>query len=62
MSKIKIFALGGLNEYGKNMYVIEVNEDLFVFDAGLKYADEKLFGIDYVIPDFSYLKKNMDWY
>lgn len=60
MSKIKIFALGGLNEYGKNMYVIEVNEDLFVFDAGLKYADEKLFGIDYVIPDFSYLKKNIE--
>ena len=40
MSKIKIFSLGGLNELGKNMFVIEVNNDIFVFDAGLKYADE----------------------
>lgn len=60
MSKIKIFALGGLNEYGKNMYVVEVDTDIFVFDAGLKYADEKLFGIDYVIPDYKYLKDNKD--
>ena len=39
MSKIKIFSLGGLNELGKNMFVIEVNNDIFVFDAGFKYAD-----------------------
>ncbi|MFA5696226.1 MAG: ribonuclease J [Bacilli bacterium] len=58
MSKIKIFALGGLNEIGKNMYVIEVDKDIFIFDAGLKYAEEKLFGIDYIIPDYSYLKEN----
>lgn len=60
MSKIKVFALGGLNENGKNMYVVEVNNDIFVFDAGLKYADDKLFGIDYLIPDFRYLKTNID--
>ena len=42
MSKIKIFALGGLNEDGKNMYVVKVDEDIFVFDAGLKYADDKM--------------------
>jgi ribonuclease J len=60
MSKIKIFALGGLNENGKNMYVVEVNNDIFVFDAGLKYAPDKLFGIDYLIPDFRYLKNNID--
>lgn len=58
MNKIKIFSLGGLNENGKNMYVVEVNDDIFVFDAGSKYADDKLLGIDYVIPDYTYLKKN----
>lgn len=58
MSKIKIFSLGGLNENGKNMYVIEVNEDIFVIDAGLKYADEHMLGIDYMIPDIKYLKEN----
>lgn len=60
MSKIKIFGLGGLNENGKNMYVVEVDQDIFVFDAGLKYADDKLFGIDYIIPDYSYIKNNID--
>lgn len=42
MSKIKIFSLGGLNESGKNMYVVDVDNDLFIFDAGLKYADDKM--------------------
>lgn len=60
MSKIKIFALGGLNEVGKNMYVVEVDKDIFVFDAGLKYADDKMLGVDYIIPDFEYLKQNKD--
>ncbi len=60
MSTIKIFSLGGLNEDGKNMYVVEIDNDLFVFDAGLKYADDKLFGIDYIIPDFSYIKNNQN--
>ena len=59
MSKIKIFSLGGLNENGKNMYVVDVDNDLFVFDAGLKYANEKMLGIDYIIPDFSFLKENI---
>ncbi len=58
MSKIKIFGLGGLNENGKNTYVIEVDENIFVFDCGLKFANENLFGIDYIIPDFDYLVKN----
>ena len=60
MAKIKIFALGGLNESGKNMYVIDVNENIFVFDAGLKYADDKMLGIDYIIPNYDYLKENKD--
>lgn len=58
MSKIKIFSLGGLNENGKNMYVIEVDKDIFVMDAGLKYADEHMLGIDYIIPNIEYLKEN----
>ena len=61
MSKINIFALGGLNEEGKNMYVVKVDKDIFVFDAGLKYASDKLLGVDYVIPDFSYLKENIKY-
>ena len=57
---IKIFSLGGLNENGKNMYVIEVNDDILVFDAGLKYADDTLYGIDYILPNFDYIKDNID--
>ena len=59
MSKIKLFALGGLNEEGKNMYVVKVDNDIFVFDAGLKYASDKLLGVDYVIPNFDYIKENI---
>lgn len=58
MSKIKIFSLGGLDENGKNCYVVDVDNDLFVFDCGLKFANENLYGIDYVIPDFEFLVKN----
>ncbi|MGM9834770.1 MAG: ribonuclease J [Bacilli bacterium] len=58
MSKIKIFSLGGLDENGKNCYIIDVDNDLFVFDCGLKFANENLYGIDYVIPDFEFLVKN----
>ena len=58
MSKIKIFALGGLNEDGKNMYVVDVDNDIFIFDAGLKYADDKMLGVDYIIPNYDYIKKN----
>jgi len=51
MSKIKIFSLGGLNEVGNNMYVVNVDEEIFILDAGFKYADEKMLGIDYIIPN-----------
>lgn len=60
MSKIKIFSLGGLNENGKNMYVINIDENVFILDAGIKYADDKMLGIDYIIPNFDYLKENKD--
>ena len=58
MCNIKIFSLGGLDETGKNCYVVDVDNNLYVFDCGLKYANENLYGIDYIIPDFSYLKEN----
>ncbi len=58
MSKIRIFSLGGLNENGKNLYVVEVDKDIFVFDAGLKYDNDRSLGIDYIIPNFDYLIKN----
>lgn len=60
MSKIKICALGGLNEKGKNMYIVEVDKDIFIFEAGLKYASDDLLGIDYIIPNFDYLVENKD--
>lgn len=58
MSKIKIFSLGGLDENGKNTYIIEIDKNIFVFDCGLKYPTGNMLGIDYIIPDFDYLVKN----
>ena len=54
MSTIKIIPLGGVRENGKNMYVAEVGEDIFILDCGLKYPENELLGIDVVIPDFTY--------
>ncbi len=56
--KIKIFALGGLDEHGKNMYIIEINDDLFVIESGLKYPDKTSPGIDFIIPNHEYLVSN----
>ncbi|KRN29404.1 hypothetical protein IV38_GL000288 [Lactobacillus selangorensis] len=60
MSKIKIIALGGVRENGKNMYAVQVDDEIFVLDCGLKYPENELLGIDVVIPDFSYLEENID--
>ncbi|RHW34707.1 ribonuclease J [Lysinibacillus yapensis] len=57
-NSLSIFALGGINEIGKNMYVIEYNNDLVIVDCGAKFADESLLGIDLIIPDVSYLQEN----
>ncbi len=60
MSNVKIFGLGGLEEYGKNLYCVEVGEKIFVLDAGLKFPEIELYGIDYILPDFSYLVENKE--
>lgn len=60
MSDIKIMALGGVRENGKNLYIAEVNDAIFVLDAGLKYPENEQLGVDYVIPNLDYLVENKD--
>ncbi|MGY0836232.1 ribonuclease J [Aerococcus urinaeequi] len=60
MSDINIIALGGVRENGKNMYLVEVDEAIYVLDCGLVYPPDELLGIDMMIPDFTYLKENQD--
>ncbi|MGR3764251.1 ribonuclease J [Rossellomorea sp. NS-SX7] len=57
---LSIFALGGINEIGKNMYVLQYDEDLVIVDCGGKFPDESLLGIDLIIPDISYLEENKE--
>lgn len=59
-SKLRVMMLGGLNEIGKNMAVLEYEDDIIVVDCGLAFPDEDMLGIDLVIPDVSYLEKNID--
>jgi len=60
LSNLKIIPLGGVRENARNMYVIEVDNAIFILDCGLAYPENELFGIDAVIPDFTYLEKNAD--
>ena len=55
---IKIYALGGLGEVGKNTYCVESDNDLIILDAGVKFPEDDLVGVDYVIPNYSHLKDN----
>jgi len=57
---LSIFALGGVNEIGKNMYAIQYSNDIVVIDCGSKFPDESLLGIDLIIPDTTYLQENKD--
>lgn len=58
--KLKVAMLGGLNEIGKNIAVIEFGNDIIVVDCGLGFPDDDMLGVDLVIPDVSYLEKNID--
>lgn len=57
---VRFMALGGLNEIGKNLYVYECSNDMFIVDCGLAFPDEEMLGVDLVVPDFTYLEKNKD--
>ena len=57
---VKFIALGGLNEIGKNLYVYECCNDMFIVDCGLAFPDEEMLGVDLVVPDFTYLEKNKE--
>jgi ribonuclease J len=59
-STLSIFALGGINEIGKNMYVIQYGDDMVIIDCGGKFPDESLLGIDLIIPDMTYLEENRE--
>ena len=59
-AKVRIIPLGGLNEIGKNITVIECNDDIIIVDCGFGFPDEDMLGVDLVIPDFSYLRENSD--
>ncbi|MDE6407219.1 MAG: ribonuclease J [Anaeroplasmataceae bacterium] len=58
MAELNIFSLGGLQEDGKNLYVVEINHRLFILDAGLKYPTAELYGVDMIINDISFLVQN----
>ncbi|MDE6240862.1 MAG: ribonuclease J [Anaeroplasmataceae bacterium] len=58
MAELNIFSLGGLQEDGKNLYVVEINHRLFILDAGLKYPTAELYGVDMIINDISFLIQN----
>ena len=60
MNTIKLTTLGGVRENGKNMYIAEINDSIFVLDAGLKYPENEQLGVDVVIPNMDYLFENSD--
>ena len=57
---IRVIPLGGVGEIGKSMYVIEIDEELFVVDSGLMFPEDEMLGIDIVIPDITYLEENKE--
>ena len=59
-NQVRVLALGGAGEVGKNMFVVEVDDEAIVIDAGLKFPGSEMFGIDMVIPDMSYIDEIQD--
>lgn len=57
-ANIQIIPLGGVGEIAKNMYVVEVDEEMFILDAGLMFPEDEMLGVDIVIPDISYIREN----
>lgn len=57
---IKFYALGGLDEYGKNLYCVEINNDIFVLECGIKFPDKSTPGVNFIIADYQYLADNKD--
>ena len=59
-SRLRIVSLGGVDEIGKNMTVLEYGKDIIIVDCGLGFPDEEMYGVDLVIADMTYLVKNKD--
>ena len=59
--KLRVIVLGGLEEVGRNMTLIEYNKEIIIIDMGLQFPEEDMYGIDYIIPNISYLENKIDW-
>ena len=60
MNDTRIIILGGLGEVGKNMYCVMHNDAIVIIDAGVRFPEGEVMGVDYILPDFTFLKENED--